>query len=328
MKWLIFDGTNCFHRNFAANPTADANGNPVGGVMGSIKSIRSMLQDTRADRVIFVWDGDGGAQRRRGIIAEYKAGRKPRLNREVDETAQDSADNFAWQASKLKALLGFLGVAQLDVPNIEADDAIGYLVGLLDPQPKVVVSSDRDMWQLVSETTSVWWPGRKTYITKENFKEASPILPENFVLARAISGGGDKSDNIHGIHGLGEKTILKLFPELSTRPFSPEQLFEDAETTLRLNREAGIEMGKSEKRWLQVILDNRDLVSRNVEVMQLTTPNISTQAAATIRAAAEKRPSFNMTGFKLALLNNSIQLLDNEMFPAFQDYKIRSENSS
>jgi len=326
-KVLIFDGTNTFHRNFVVNPTSDTNGNPVGGVIGTIRSIKYMMAETKPDKVIFVWDGDGGGKRRRGIISDYKMGRKPRLNREVEEGVKDSRENFAWQANKLKQLLNFLGVIQIEVDDIEADDTIGYLVGLLDPCAKVVVSSDRDMWQLVSDTTIVYWPTKKVFISKGTFKEYSPILPENYVLARALA-MGDNSDNIKGIKGLGEKTLLKLFPVFTERPITLLELCDGASMLLKLEAEGNTKLKSTEKRWYKVVLESIELVSKNIEVMQLTTPNISAQAAGIIKNAAGLTPTFNMTGFKIALINNNIQLTDQELFPIFQQYKARVANAS
>jgi 5'-3' exonuclease len=321
-KVLIFDGTNTFLRNFVVNPHSDSNGIPIGGLVGTLRSVKYMIRETGADRVLFVWDGAGGAQRRRGIVADYKMGRKPRLNREVEEGVKDSGDNMHYQKSKLKSLLGFLGVTQIEIENIEADDTIGYLVGLLDPTPKVVVSSDRDMWQFVSDTTVVYWPTKKVYITKETFHEHSPILPANFVLTRAL-GNGDSSDNIKGIKGLGEKTLLKLFPMLPTVPVDLKFIMDECKGQV-VNNPDGL---KGIKRWYKVILENEELVRTNLSVMQLTEPQISASAAAIIRNAASMKPSFNVSGFKLALLNNSIQLVESDMFATFQEYKLRAEHA-
>lgn len=325
---LIFDGTNTFIRNFVINPTSDINGTPIGGLVGTIRSIKWMIADVKPTHVIFVWDGKGGSQRRRGVVAEYKMGRKPRLNREVDEGVKDSAQNMGFQMEKLKALLPFLGVTQIEIDNIEADDTIGYLVGMLGETRKVVVSSDRDMWQFVSPTTTVYWPTKKVYISSENMSEYVPVLPENYVLFRAMSGKGDASDNIHGIKGLGDKTIQKLFPFFDSIPVDFSYLKKYMTDRLELHNKGEVDLTASEKRWYKVILDNEDLVKRNVEVMQLTSPEISASAASIIRNLAIKRPSFNMTGFKIALLNNNIQLTDNDMFGAFQEYKMRSENAA
>ena len=313
---LIIDGHNTFIRNFVVNPTSDPNGNPIGGLLGTLRSVKWAIQEFKVTKVIFVWDGPGGAQRRRSIIGQYKSGRKPRLNREVEEGTKDSRENMDWQREKVEMLLPFLGVIQVKIDNIEADDTIGYLVGLLDPQPKVILSSDRDMWQLVSDTTVVYWPTKKCVISTGTFKEHSLFAPANFILARALSGHGDASDNIQGIKGLGDKTIIKLFPELGERPVDESELYRLCEERLG--------DGKGPKRWYQAILDQRSLVNTNVSVMQLTTPNISAQAGFIIRQAAEKKPAFNITGFKIALLNNGLQVTDRDIFTAFQEYKQRA----
>jgi len=317
---LLIDGHNTFIRNFVVNPNSDENGNPIGGILGTIRSVKWLIQEFQADKVLFVWDGSGGSRRRRSIIAQYKSGRKPRLNREVHENTQASQENMHWQRQKVKALLGFLGVVQIEIDDIEADDVLGYLVGLLDPQPKVVVSSDRDMWQLISPTTLVYWPTKKVIISAGTFKEHSLFLPENFILARALSGRGDASDNIQGIKGLGEKTILKLFPELAERALTEAELYRLAE-----ERQGD---GKGPKRWYQAVLANRDLVNRNVSVMQLSSPNISAAAGSTIRNLAATKPSFNLTGFKIALMNNGLQITDRDIVTAFQEFKQRMSHAA
>ena len=329
-KTLIFDGTNTFIRNFVVNPHADQNGNSIGGLLGTLRSVKSMIRETRADRVFFVWDGVGGSQRRRGVIADYKMGRKPRLNREVEEGVVDSGANMAWQKEKLRSLLGYLGVIQISVDSIEADDTIGYLVGALDPTPKVVVSSDRDMWQLVSDTTIVYWPTKKVFISNETFREHCPVLPENFVLFRALSGKGDASDNIRGIKGLGEKTILKVFPQLTKAPVSPNQFFADIDQALHMDELGSIDpkLTMVEKKWMRAALADQELVSRNVQVMQLRDPIISAASAAIIRNGIDSRPSFNISGLKVALINNAIQLTDQDFFSTFQEYRMRVEHKN
>lgn len=316
-KILLIDGNNTLIRNFCVNPISDINGNPAGGVVGTIRSIKSLIRETKATRVFVIWDAPGGSRKRRGVLAEYKAGRKPRLNREVEENTTDSKDNLTWQFSKTKQLLGYLGVTQIEVPDIEADDAIGYVVGLLEPTQKVVVSSDRDMWQLVSSTTSVYWPVKKVFITGETYKEFSPILPENFVLARSLSGKGDPSDNIRGIKGLGDKTILRLFPFLCSVPTSTDELMKFCEDKLKENR------------WYESILQSKDLIYTNVQLMQLTSPIISANSAGIIRnAVLNVKPKFEFVNFKLALLNSGIQLTDADLGTTFQEYRLRVNNET
>lgn len=325
---LLFDGHNTFCRNFAACPMSDINGKPVGGVIGSIRSIKWLLRETGADRVYWIWDAPGGSAKRRSILSEYKAGRKPHMNRAVDENVTDSKDNFIWQFEKTQQLLRLLGVTQIAVPDIEADDAIAYMVGLLDPHQKCVVSSDKDMWQLVSNTTTVYWPVKKAYITPGTLKEYTPFHQSNYVLARAMSGKGDASDNVHGIKGLGMTTILKIFPQLAIIPTTITEILNFVRDQLGSMEKGIAKLGASEKRWFQLLLDNEGLIRQNIEIMQLTSPIISATSASVVRHSTETKPKFEMINFKLALINAGIQLTDNDLWVTFQEYKRRVESAA
>jgi 5'-3' exonuclease len=313
-KAIIFDGHNTFIRNFVVNPTMDQNGVPIGGLVGTLRSVRQMIQDTNADRVFFVWDGPGGSRKRRGVFAEYKQGRKPRLNREFDaDSPVTSAENMLKQMERLKQLLGFLGITQLEVEDIEADDAIAYLVGCLEPTPTVVVSSDKDMWQLISPTTVVYWPTKKVFLTTEDMNR-DHVLPQNWIWVKALT--GDPSDNIKGVGGFGEVTVKKMFPELNERVLTEAEFFSLCETKVDKNPR------------YQTLLDKRELVTANAKLMQLSSPIISAHAAGIIRSAvSSERQHFDFTSFKLALLNQGIQITDSELFTTFQAYRVRAQNA-
>lgn len=314
MKNLIFDGHNLFLRNYAVNPAMDTNGDAIGGVIGTIRSVKYMISEVNPDRVFIVWDGPGGSKKRRGIYAEYKAGRKPRLNREFEAGGvEENSNNLHQQMERVKPLLRLLGVTQIEIEDIEADDAIAYLVGCLELQPKVVVSSDKDLWQLVSPTTSVYWPVKKIYITSESMA-TDGCLPANWIYVKALL--GDDSDNVKGVRGIGPATVKKLFPELSQRAFSFAEFFQLVEERAKEQRKAA------------VILEARELVRENVDLMQLSSPIISATAASVIRGAAELRPAFNFTGFKLAMLNQGIQLTDTDLVTTFRSYQMRNEHAT
>src|SRR6478609_2794646 len=106
---LIIDGSNEFIRHYSANPAMDANGNPFGGVIGFLKSLKHIIELTAADTVLIAFDGNNGSIRRRKLCKEYKHGRKPkRLNRtyELDENEEFKSKHY--QAAKLREYLDFL----------------------------------------------------------------------------------------------------------------------------------------------------------------------------------------------------------------------------
>ena len=314
MRILIVDGMNLFIRNFVVVPTMDLNGNSVGGLTGFIKSLKNMINESKAERVIVAWDGEGGSRRRRGIFAEYKAGRKVRLNREDDiESQDDSFKNMSSQLSKLKKLIELLGVIQVTADEVEADDVIALICRFIYPdEEKVVLTSDRDMFQLIDAKTVVYSPSRKEYYSRKDIIEKIGVLPENYIFVKALM--GDKSDNVKGIGGVGEKTAVKLFPFLAERETNLDEIFSHSE----LNKD------KSSK--YKSIVEQREHILENVKLMQLSNPIISPSAARTIRISTlEQEPRFVFSEFKLQLLTNGIQALEQDTIGVFQAYKFRAE---
>lgn len=311
---LIVDGMNMFIRSFVVVPTMDTNGYSIGGITGFLKSVKNLVKECSSDLVIIAWDGEGGSRRRRGIFEDYKAGRKIRLNRQEDmETQDESFVNMSTQMTKLKNLISLLGMIQVEAPEVEADDVIGMLCTLVFPDDrKVIVTSDRDMLQLVNSNTLVYSPTKKMYWGTNEIKENIGVLAENYIFVKSLM--GDKSDNIPGVGGIGEKTAVKLFPFLAERQTSAEEIRQHAEQ----NKMTGAKY--------KAVLDNWERFLENIKLMQLSSPIISAQAARRVRiSATEQKPRFVFTEFKLQLVRYGIQSVDIDTIPVFQGYKLRSE---
>lgn len=315
-RLLIIDGLNNFIRNYCVNPSLDSNGQPIGGIEGFLKTLKAVMRDVRPSRVIIAWDGKGGSAKRRGVYSAYKAGRKPRLNREYgeDETVDDARKNMQWQYGKLREYLDLLGVAQVEVESCEADDVIGYICAINPDVQKVVMSTDRDMLQLVDNRTIVFSPTRKQYFTAKNFKELENVLPENFIYLKALSGDG--SDNLKGIKGLGPKTIMKFFPVLAERKTTLDEIKIIAE---------GLEpKGKREKESLKALLEQWEVITTNLQLMQLRDAIISPQSTRVIKYALRPEAyTFKFSDLKLIFIRDGLQLTDMELFSVFGEYRQR-----
>ena len=169
------------------------------------------------DAVVICWDGAGGSHRRKKIVKGYKEGRKPiRLNRDIRNlTENEEMENKVWQQTRLVELLNNMPVIQLMRPEVEADDLISWTV----QHPKyadwqrVIVSSDKDFFQLCDDNTVVFRPIQKEVLNKNTVVEKYGIHPTNFALARAIA--GDKADNLPGVQGGGLPTVSKRLPFLA-----------------------------------------------------------------------------------------------------------------
>lgn len=312
-KVLIIDGMNLFIRNYTVNPTMNSNGDHVGGVAGTLRSIKMLIRDNRPTRTIVVWDGEGGSAKRRSIFKEYKAGRRPRVNREYDfgESPQEGERNLSKQLASAKRYTGLLGVHQIEVDDVEADDVVGYLCRhVYSDVDKVIVSSDRDFLQLVDARTLVYSPTKKVYYTSDRITEEFSCLPENFVYLKALIGDG--SDNIKGVKGFGVKTAHKAFPLLAERATDVEEIIEIA--TQR----------RTQSRHWEAVAQAADIVRENVRLMQLTTPVISPTSTRIIRQAIDTRPSYLPSELKLSLIRDGVQITDGDFFTVFREHDIVS----
>ena len=214
---LLVDSLNNFIRNFAANSAMNENGDHVGGVVGFLKSTGQVARQFHSTRVICVFDGAGGSQRRRRLYEGYKNNRRPmeHLNRTYDfKDAAEEKEALKWQLHLLIDLLEHLPVSVFSLDNIEADDAIAYLAELTQQRggKATILSTDKDFLQLVSENCEVYNPIKKKIYDANTVVEEYGIHPNNFLLFRMVE--GDKSDNIPGVKGVGQATLLKLFPAL------------------------------------------------------------------------------------------------------------------
>ena len=301
----------------------DVNGNHVGGFIGSLRSVKSLVRDIRPDRVVVAWDGKGGSSKRRSIYADYKAGRKPRVNRHMDlDSLEESQANLKVQYARLRRYLDILGVCQIEVENTEADDLVAVLVQMFPGQKKYVVSTDRDFLQLVSDETCVYSPTKKVYYWTDEVKKEHGVLPENYIFVKAICGDG--SDNVDGaladVKGLGPKTVVKFFPFLGEKPTTLQELKAAAQVLEP--------KGKREKELLKVLLERWEVVITNFRLMQLSSPIISPQSVRAVRYQVEQDTApVNTTAFKLALLQDGLQLSDGDFFSTFNEYRVRFQNA-
>lgn len=309
MSLLLVDGLNCFLRNWCVVPQSTPNGDPIGGVIGFLRSLKMNIRDFHPSRAVVVWDGQGGSQRKRGIYADYKAGRKPRVNRECDDGSADASfANLKFQYAKLSGYLDCLGITQVEIESVEADDVVGFICRQIhQAEQKVIVSTDRDFLQLVDCFTSVYSPTKKKLYTQAAVREEWGVTAENFVFLKALMGDG--SDNIKGVGGVGPKTALKLFPFLDGPQTTAEAILEHARTNLKA------------KPKFQAVVDGADVFIENLGLMELSTPNISAQSARAIRCSLDLQPpGYSSSALKLSLLRDGIQITDSDFFTVFESY--------
>jgi DNA polymerase-1 len=267
---LIVDSLNSFLRVWASIPTISNNGEHVGGILGFLRSVGSNIRDFNPSRCILVFDGSGGSLRRRKLFPEYKQNRKNKnqFRRDQYSSAEDEKISMRRQMSRILEYLEHLPVQVICVDNIEADDTIAYLtMQYFEPTGSKVriVSTDRDFLQLVSDNVEVYSPVKKKLYTPSILEEEFKFKPNNYLLYRTIDGDG--SDGIPGVNGIGIKTLLKEFPELSEKDLDLEYLL--SKSKIKLEEE------KKPKKIFQNLIDNTELLERNYKLMQLQDTDIS-----------------------------------------------------
>ena len=202
---LLIDSWNLYLRAYIMDPSLTMQGEPCGGIKGSLKILQKLVRDSNPDEIIFIWDGPNGSQKRKSLNKDYKSGRKPiRLNRSVKNlTDEEEMQNKVWQQMRLMEYLNEMPIMQIIIPEVEADDVISYLTQTPKYRgwQKVIVSNDKDFYQLCDDETVLHRPIQIATLNKLRIVEEHGIHPLNFALARAVAGA--KSDNLKGVGGVG-----------------------------------------------------------------------------------------------------------------------------
>jgi len=260
---LIVDGLNLYLRVFAVNGALNDNGVPVGGLTGFLRSLAYAIREVNPTRVIIVYDGAGGSQRRRKIHPNYKANRKPgkRITRwDAFKNATEEKESMKIQFSRLIEYLDFLPINVISIDKIEADDTIAYIAHTLLDKEVTIMSADQDFLQLVNDRITVWSPTKKKFYTPRMVEADYGIPAHNFLMYKVLM--GDKSDNIEGVKGLGPKKLPKIVPDLFTQnTLDLDFILEHA--------------GKGEEPMHKRISESADQLQLNEELMDLKNPPVS-----------------------------------------------------
>ena len=209
-KIILVDGNNLLFRSYYAtayngNFMKNSKGFPTNALFGFHNMLTKIIADENPEYMIVAFDK--GKTFRHEEYADYKGGRI------------ETPDELKKQFPIAKELVTLMGYTYYEIDNYEADDIIGTFAAYCDKDDEVIgtiVSSDKDLLQLISEDVDMKLLKQKDYIryNRETFFEDYGILPEYVVDLKALQ--GDPSDNIPGVKGIGEKTALKLLRQYKT----------------------------------------------------------------------------------------------------------------
>ena len=209
-KIIMIDGNNLMFRSYYAtayngNFMNNSKGFPTNALFGFVNMIHKIINEENPEYVIVAFDK--GKTFRHQEYEDYKGGRV------------ETPDELKKQFPIAKKLLTAMGIKYYEIDNYEADDIIGTFAKFCDDDKDfigTIVSSDKDLLQLISNDVDIKLLKQKDYIryNEKNFEEAYGIKPINVIDLKALM--GDSSDNIPGVKGVGEKTALKLLHEYKT----------------------------------------------------------------------------------------------------------------
>jgi len=198
MENLLIDGNNLVWRVYYVAESV----NP-GGMDGMLhvhmflSALKNYAEQYSPKRVICCWDmrKDKQPNYRNTLIPDYK-----------EQRDKDKAKVVHCQSDLIQELVEYLGIVNFYPSQLEADDCIAWLCETL-PGNKCIVSSDKDMLQLIRDGVVYYDPMKKVEINMANFEQHSKFGYDTFMIEKIFA--GDKSDNVPGIHGFGPVKVKK-----------------------------------------------------------------------------------------------------------------------
>ena len=220
-KTLLVDGNNALLIGFYGVRDLYNNGEHLGGIYHFINTLRKFLEEHNHDKVIVFWDGESNSSIRKSIYPQYKANRRQDMN-------EFKYESYLQQKVRVKQYLEEIFVRQVEVKDNESDDLIAYYTQIATDEDIIIFSADKDLTQLISERVTIYSPISKQYYKNGDMITINKVdIPHYNVLLTKIF-TGDKSDNIYGIEGLGEKTLIKYFPQVQEKPCTIEEILDYA----------------------------------------------------------------------------------------------------
>jgi DNA polymerase I len=200
-RLVLIDGSGyIFRAFFALPPLTDPKGVPVGAVYGFCNMLFRLAQDMAGDQLVVVFD-KGKASFREEIFKDYKANR------------MEPPDDLVPQFPLVRDAAHAFGLPVVEIENYEADDLIATYAcsAKRQGQEVIVVSSDKDLMQLIADGVQMYDPMKQKAIDRDEVIARFGVGPE--LVGDVLALAGDTSDNVPGVPGIGVKTAAQLLQE-------------------------------------------------------------------------------------------------------------------
>jgi DNA polymerase I len=280
-RTLVVDSSYLLKRSFhGAKNTYTTKFGHIGGLYSFFTTIRKLIKQHSINKVVLCWDGENGGIYRYRIDRNYKANRKSKkwhekivLSENEIRREKEKDESILKQRKRIQAYAEELFLRQIEVDEVEADDLIAaYCIKYNNKEELYIYSNDRDFAQLLDLNITIIFPNLDVPITKRNFYTEFGYHYSNALIFKIIC--GDNSDNVKGIQGVKEPTLLKYFPEVRAKETTVREICKKAD---ELNKKR-ISEGKKPLKALENIVDGVDRYKINYQLVNLRSPLLNEQA--------------------------------------------------
>ena len=280
-RTLLVDSSYLLKRSYhGAKDSYTTSFGHIGGLYSFMTTVRKLIKEHMINKVVLAWDGQNGGIDRYRIDRNYKANRfskewhtKIEMSEHELKREKEKQDSILKQRKRIQAYAEELFLRQIEVDEIEADDIIAaYCYKYNNKEEIYLYTNDRDFAQLLDLNITIIFPTISQPVTRVNYMMHFNHYYANALTIKIIE--GDTADNIQGIEGLKEKTLLKHFPELGFRYMSVKEICKKAK---EIN-----DLRKSEKKKplkaLESLLNNVERLKINYQLINLSKQMLNEEA--------------------------------------------------
>jgi 5'-3' exonuclease len=285
-RTLVVDASYLLQRSYhGAKDTYTPNFGHIGGLYQFLTTVRMLIKAHMINKVILAWDGEGGGIYRHRIDNAYKENRKTKeWHKKIEMTAAEIRREREKEQSVLKQRMRIqeyaeeLFLRQIEMDDVEADDLIAaYCIQHNNKEELFVYSNDRDFAQLLDLNITIIFPNIDQPVTKNNYIMYFNHHYLNALTLKIIC--GDDSDNVAGVGGIKEKTLLEHFPELKFRYMTVKEICQKAD---EINKKRVLNKKKPLKA-LENIYNNIERLKTNYQIVNLRDPMLTVEAIQALR---------------------------------------------
>jgi DNA polymerase-1 len=232
---MAIDFNNCVFASYYGQKLYNSKSQNINAIKGFFFKLKMLKESFNPDYIVFASDLSRERTFRRKLYKGYKAQRKP-----TDE-------DIVFQMKYVSQMVALLGYPILNNELYEADDILGMIskYGVDNNMDTIIISSDRDLYQLINDNTFIMSPRNSDVIDTAYIVEKYKLMPSQWIDLKILQ--GDNSDNIPGIPGIGEITALRLMQQYDSiegiyshmnehRP-SIQNLLQKGESSIDLTRQ-------------------------------------------------------------------------------------------